>query len=134
MTLCLLALRKTCGGKACFGEQLGSKLELDIVNGSLCKLCALVLGLALHISLHNADESQEVRNSCPLLILMSFPKRWWGKLRNPLKVFGFSLQIQCSSIPEESFESTNGNKLTFIPCSPTLVVWYNFGIFGLLLN
>ena len=32
------------------------------------------------------------------------------------------LQIQCSAIPEESFENTHHSKFTFIPCLPTLVV------------
>ena len=45
----LLALRNTCCGNACFGAQVSSKYELDIVNGSFCNLCALALWLALHI-------------------------------------------------------------------------------------
>ena len=39
--------------------------ELDIVNGSLCNLYALVLGWRYIFSLHCADELQQERNSCP---------------------------------------------------------------------
>ena len=38
------------------------------MNRPLCNLCALAFGLALLIfATHSADESQEGRNSCPLL-------------------------------------------------------------------
>ena len=40
------------------------------MNVSFCNLCALALGLALHIfatQCYSADEPQEGQNSCPLL-------------------------------------------------------------------
>ena len=42
--------------------------ELDIVNWSLCNLCAFALGLAGIFSLRSADEPQEER-TCSLLFV-----------------------------------------------------------------
>ena len=46
-----LAPRNTCCGNACFdsGSKWVQSTELDMVNGSLCSLCSLALGLALLI-------------------------------------------------------------------------------------
>ena len=50
------------------GRKWVRSTELDIVNGSVCNLCALALGLTLYISsLRSAEKSQEGLNSCPLL-------------------------------------------------------------------
>ena len=67
VTLCLLAPRKTSCGNAYFGEQVGSKYGNWYSH--LATLCALAIGLALHIFATQtcADESQGGRNSCPLL-------------------------------------------------------------------
>ena len=46
------------------GRKWVQSTELDIVNGSLCNLCALALELALHIF---ATQCWEGRNNCQLL-------------------------------------------------------------------
>ena len=54
-------------GNACFGG--ASEFKVLNVNGSLCNLCALALGLALSYtsSTYSAHKFQEGLNSCPLL-------------------------------------------------------------------
>ena len=51
------------------GRRWVQSTELDIVNGSFCNLCALAVGLALHIfaTSYARYEPQEGRNCCPLL-------------------------------------------------------------------
>ena len=66
-TLCLLAPRNAWCGNACFGDKRIQSTELNIVNGSFCKYARWLLRWCYISSLHSADESQEGRDSCPLL-------------------------------------------------------------------
>ena len=68
MTICLLAPRtRAMATRRVSGSKWVQSTELDVVNGSICNLCALGLWLSYISLLHSADESQQGRNSCPLL-------------------------------------------------------------------